>query len=133
MHRYVTTRTIFIIGTLLGLAWVALSQSGEGGHWKAAGQNLNNSRSQPNEQIISAANVNTLAAKWVFTTAADVSATPTVAGGAIYFPDWAGNLYAVKAANGTLLWSRQISSYDDFPGAVARVSPGSTWPGHHYR
>jgi polyvinyl alcohol dehydrogenase (cytochrome) len=65
----------------------------------------------------------TLAAKWVFTTAADVSATPTVAGGAIYFPDWAGNLYSVKAVDGSMLWSRQISSYDDFPGAVARVSP----------
>jgi polyvinyl alcohol dehydrogenase (cytochrome) len=123
MHRYVTTRTIFIFGAVLGLAWVALSQSGEGGHWKSAGQNLNNSRSQPNEQMITAANVNTLAAKWVFTTAADVSATPTVAGGAIYFPDWAGNLYAVKALDGSMLWSRQISSYDDFPGAVARVSP----------
>jgi polyvinyl alcohol dehydrogenase (cytochrome) len=84
---------------------------------ESAGQNLNNSRSQPNEQIITAANVNSLAGKWVFSTVADVSATPSVAGGAIYFPDWVGTLYAVKAVDGSILWSNQISSYDDFPGA----------------
>jgi outer membrane protein assembly factor BamB len=63
-----------------------------------------------------------LKAKWVFTSG-DVSATSTVAGDAIYFPDWAGNLYAVNRKTGTLIWSHQISAYDHVPGATACVSP----------
>jgi polyvinyl alcohol dehydrogenase (cytochrome) len=59
----------------------------------------------------------------VFTTGGDVSATPTVAGDAIYFPDWAGNLYAVNRKTGAAIWSHQISEYDQVPGAIARVSP----------
>jgi hypothetical protein len=31
-----------------------------------------------------------------FTTGGDVSATPTVSGDVVYFPDWAGNLFAVN-------------------------------------
>jgi outer membrane protein assembly factor BamB len=30
----------------------------------------------------------------------DVSATPTVVGDAVYFPDWGGNLYAVNEESG---------------------------------
>ena len=59
----------------------------------------------------------------MFTTGSDVSATPTVAGNAVYFPDWAGNLYAVRAHTGELLWSHQISEYNGRPGSVSRVSP----------
>ncbi len=69
------------------------------------------------------ANVNTLAPKWTFTTGADVSSTPTVVSDAIFFPDWAGNLYAVKPLDGSLIWSHLIADYDGFAGAMARVSP----------
>jgi polyvinyl alcohol dehydrogenase (cytochrome) len=123
MEKYINARSVFIIGTLLGLPWAGLSQSGDGGDWKSAGQNLDNSRSQPHERIITAANVNKLVPAWVFTSGADVSATPTVADGAIYFPDWAGNLYAIKTSDGSMIWSHSIADYDRFPGAVARVSP----------
>jgi polyvinyl alcohol dehydrogenase (cytochrome) len=123
MQKYTSIRSVLIVSAIFGLAWVGFSQSGERGKWKVSGQNLDNSRSQPDEHIITAANVNKLVAKWIFSTGADVSATPTVAGGAIYFPDWAGHLYAIKAADGSLMWSHQIADYDSFPGAVARVSP----------
>jgi glucose dehydrogenase len=76
---------------LLVPALSALGQS----QWPTAGQNLNNSRSQPAEHSISPANVKNLSPKWVFTTTNDVSATPTVVGDTVYFPDWGGNLYAV--------------------------------------
>lgn len=61
--------------------------------------------------------------KWVFQTAGDVSATPTVGANAIYFPDWAGNLYAVRKDNGQAIWSKQISQYDGIPNSFSRVSP----------
>jgi polyvinyl alcohol dehydrogenase (cytochrome) len=59
----------------------------------------------------------------VFTTGSDVSATPTVDGEAVYFPDWDGNLFAVEKESGRLIWSRKISDYDGVTGAFSRVSP----------
>jgi polyvinyl alcohol dehydrogenase (cytochrome) len=93
------------------------------GEWRIAGQNLSNTWSQPAEHTISPANVSGLTPKWVFTTGGDVSATPTVDGDAVYFPDWGGNLFAVKKNSGELIWSRKISEYDGVEGAISRVSP----------
>ncbi len=100
----------------------AQSSPGLGG-WRIAGRDLDNSRSQPSEREIGIQNVHQLAPKWVFTTGSDVSATPTVAGNSVYFPDWSGNLYAARADTGRLLWSRQISDYNGRSGSVSRVSP----------
>jgi len=91
--------------------------------WPSAGQNLANSRTQSEETQISPADVGKLAPKWKFTTHGEVSATPTVDEGVVYFPDWAGYLYAVNASTGQLIWQRQISEYDGTAGTVSRVSP----------
>ena len=99
------------------------SDESRAAQWRIAGQNLSNTWSQPAEHSISPSNVKRLKPKWVFTTGGDVSATPTVAGDAVYFPDWAGNLFAVKKSNGRLIWSHRISEYDGVDGAVSRVSP----------
>ena len=99
------------------------SDESRAGQWRIAGQNLSNSWSQPAEHSISPSNVKRLKPKWVFTTGGDVSATPTVAGDAVYFPDWAGNLFAVNKHTGRLMWSHKISDYDGVPGAISRVSP----------
>jgi polyvinyl alcohol dehydrogenase (cytochrome) len=63
------------------------------------GQNLQNSRSQ-SVTTISPQNVGALKQKWVFTTRGDVSATPAVYDGTVYFPDWVGYFYAVNATTG---------------------------------
>ena len=117
--------TALMSGLLLVSALSAQSQSdvSRSGQWRIAGQNLNNTWSQPAEHSISPANVKGLKPKWVFTTGGDVSATPTVAGDAVYFPDWAGNLFAVNKHSGGLMWSHKISDYDGVPGAISRVSP----------
>src|SRR6266481_4558660 len=99
------------------------SKESRSGQWRVMGQNLDNSRSQPAEHTITPANVNGLNPKWVFTTSNDVSATPTVDGDAVYFPDWGGNLYAVKKDSGRLIWSHKISEYDGVNGTISRVSP----------
>src|SRR5580698_3333269 len=115
-----------IIGSIIIVSLTAAlslrSESNELG-WSVAGQNLQNTRSQPNEHAIGRGNVASLTTKWAFTTGADVSATPTVAGDAVYFPDWSGNLYAVRRDTGAQIWSHKISDYDGFTGSVARVSP----------
>jgi len=114
---------VSILSLVTGLTAQSQSPESKTGQWRIAGQNLNNTWSQPAEHTISPANVSGLTPKWVFTTGGDVSATPTVDGDAVYFPDWGGNLFAVKKDSGELIWSHKISEYDGVEGAVSRVSP----------
>ncbi len=114
---------ISILSLIAGLTAQSQSPESKSGQWRIAGQNLNNTWSQPAEHTISPANVSGLTPKWVFTTGGDVSATPTLDGDAVYFPDWGGNLFAVKKDSGELIWSHKISEYDGVEGAVSRVSP----------
>ena len=119
-------RTITLTSILMSVSVLSAqdrSQEPQSNQWSIAGQNLSNTWSQPAEHSINPTNVNGLSPKWVFTTDGDVSATPTVADDAVYFPDWGGNLFAVKKETGRLIWSHQISDYDGVAGAISRVSP----------
>jgi len=93
--------------------------------WTMFGQNLNNTANATATDI-GVGNAATLQPKWTFTPDGDVSARAAVAQGMVYFPDWAGKLYAVKAGSGKLVWSKDIGS-DYFGGAagsvVSRTSP----------
>lgn len=91
--------------------------------WPIAGQNLDDTRSQPSETIINTSNVSQLAMKWVFSTHGSVSATPTVVGNAVYFPDWAGYIYAVNNNTGQQIWSQSVSNYTGVAGDLSRTSP----------
>src|SRR6201997_317449 len=88
-------RVITLASVLLSVSILSAQSALQPSQWSIAGQNLSNTWSQPRERSISPANVNRLTPKWVFTTGGDVSATPTVANDAVYFPDWGGNLFAV--------------------------------------
>src|SRR6266853_2352442 len=131
MQMSMKTRNVLLPATALisvlllvpALSAQTPSDESRSGQWRVMGQNLDNSRSQPAEHSITPANVKGLNPKWVFTTSNDVSATPTVDGDAVYFPDWGGNLYAVKKDSGHLIWSHKISDYDGVAGAISRVSP----------
>src|ERR1700738_2245939 len=115
--------SITVLLLVSALSGQGQSDESRSGQWRIAGQNLSNSWSQPAEHSISPANVSTLTPKWVFTTGGDVSATPTVDGNAVYFPDWGGTLFAVEKDTGRLIWSHKISEYDGVTGAISRVSP----------
>jgi polyvinyl alcohol dehydrogenase (cytochrome) len=91
--------------------------------WPTAGHDLADTRSNPDETTIGPENVGRLATKWTFTTHGDVSATATVANGAVYFPDWGGYVYKLDAVTGNTIWSRKVSDYTGIPGDVARTSP----------
>jgi polyvinyl alcohol dehydrogenase (cytochrome) len=56
--------------------------------WAMGGHDLNNTRSNPAETVLSPSTVGRLALNWTVTTRGDVSATPAVVDGAVYFPDW---------------------------------------------
>ena len=91
--------------------------------WPSWGHDLQNTRNQASETKINAANAANLAVKWQFTTGGDVSATPALDGTNAYFPDWAGNLYAVNRKTGALVWSQKISDYTGIAGDMSRATP----------
>jgi polyvinyl alcohol dehydrogenase (cytochrome) len=65
------------------------------------------SRNNPTEHTLSPANVGQVGVAWSFPTVAPVTGTPAVANGVVYGGDFAGNFYALSAANGKLLWHWQ--------------------------
>jgi polyvinyl alcohol dehydrogenase (cytochrome) len=87
------------------------------------GNDSKNSRNQPLERTIAPLNVSRLAPKWVATTAGDVSATPAVVDGAVYFGDFGGKLWKLDAETGRVIWSHSVSDYTGIPGDIARTSP----------
>ncbi|WP_375768143.1 PQQ-binding-like beta-propeller repeat protein [Archangium gephyra] len=93
------------------------------GRWEFAGGDLHNTRSAGDEHRISPQTAPNLYVKWTFTAEGDVSATPSVVDGAVYFPDWGGWLHKVNAATGARIWSRQISEYTGIPGSRSRNTP----------
>jgi polyvinyl alcohol dehydrogenase (cytochrome) len=111
---------IAVVGVLLG--GVTTTAVG-GSDWNSAGGNLQNTRFQASEKTLSVGNVDELEVKWEFTTGGDVSATPAVVDGTVYFPDRAGNLYAVDKWTGQQLWQSRISAATGVPGDYARATP----------
>jgi polyvinyl alcohol dehydrogenase (cytochrome) len=101
----------------------AFAQNPASPDWPMFGQNTENTASTSLGNGISAKNVNKLNTKWTFTTGGDVSARAAVVNDVAYIPDWAGYLYAVRASNGKLIWSHQLSDYGLSAGTVSRTSP----------
>ncbi|MCU1233518.1 MAG: Pyrrolo-quinoline quinone [Candidatus Solibacter sp.] len=125
--RQPTIRVSLLIATpvLIAITIFAAAFGAEStdGPWPMAGRDIVNSRSQPLERRINRSNASSLATKWIFRTGGDVSATPTVGVDAVYVPDWAGNLYAIRKDNGQQLWAARIAQYDGAASAISRVSP----------
>jgi polyvinyl alcohol dehydrogenase (cytochrome) len=91
--------------------------------WRMIGHDPANTRNQPFEHKIKPSNAHRLSVKWVATTAGDVSATPAVVDGAVYFGDFGGMLWKLDAETGDVIWSRLVSEYTGIAGDVARTSP----------
>ncbi len=123
-----TRLRVFAIAALALTAMVGAApqaQAAGGGDWPMGGQNLGNTRSVNTPDGPTPRNADKLATKWTFQTHGDVSATPAVAKGAVYFPDWGGYLNKVSASSGTLIWQRKLSSYgyNDDEANVSRTTP----------
>ncbi|MFJ3090594.1 PQQ-binding-like beta-propeller repeat protein [Streptomyces sp. NPDC086838] len=91
--------------------------------WSTGGHDLANSRSASAEHKITKDNASRLKAKWTYATHGDVSATPAVVGGAVYFPDWGGYLHKINAKTGKEIWSHKVSEYTGDAASVSRSSP----------
>jgi polyvinyl alcohol dehydrogenase (cytochrome) len=78
------------------------------GAWTTWSPDHTNRRWAIDEKRISPTTVTKLAQKWTFETDGDVSGTPVVANGRVYFPSWSGSIYCVDSARGTLIWQKNV-------------------------
>ena len=117
-------RYVLVAALACGAAWIfavpasaaaascsaAASKSGE---WPVYGHDLANTRSQPLERALGPAQAGSLSPAWVFSTASvgDASAfqsTPVVDRGCVFLGSTNAVVYALNAANGKLVWHRQL-------------------------
>jgi outer membrane protein assembly factor BamB len=68
-------------------------------------------------------NVDRLPPKWTATTTGDVSGTPAVVDGAVYFGDFGGTVWKLDAETGEVIWSASVAGYTGHAGDYARTSP----------
>ncbi|KAL2523113.1 Polyvinylalcohol dehydrogenase [Forsythia ovata] len=78
------------------------------GDWLNHGGNIYNRRYAEDESKISPSTASKLRLKWEFYAGDDVTATPAIYKGIVYFPSWNGYLYAVKASDGSLVWKKNL-------------------------
>ncbi|GAB4830265.1 hypothetical protein Ancab_019905 [Ancistrocladus abbreviatus] len=138
------TRTVRGAGEKEGVSRVGAGE-GEGigmggnGHgsyddqdWLNHGGDLGNRRHASKETKISPKTVSKLHLKWKFDAGKDITATPSIYEGTIYFPSWDGYLYALKASNGSLVWKQNLKQLTGVNGTniilnvnttVARATP----------
>nr|GMD28731.1 polyvinylalcohol dehydrogenase-like [Ipomoea batatas] len=77
--------------------------------WITHGRDITNRRYAEGERLINPKTVSQrLKLKWKFAAGFDITATPAVADGVVYFPSWNGNLYAVNASTGELVWEQNL-------------------------
>lgn len=117
---------VVVVVLVLILMISSIASAAQGNVWTSAGGPRENTRYQKAEHTISPANVGDLEVKWVFETGGDVSATPAVDETTVYFPDWAGNLFAVDRFTGEARWSVSIPEVTNIPGDKARNTPAVT-------
>ncbi|KAL5722665.1 hypothetical protein ACHQM5_006156 [Ranunculus cassubicifolius] len=99
-----------IIVNLVLLTWCLLATGANAdANWLNHGGDLYNRRYAEDEVKISPKTVSNLKLKWKFFAGKDITATPAIFDGVLYFPSWNGYIYAVKAEDGSLLWGRNLS------------------------
>ncbi|KAL8471548.1 hypothetical protein ACS0TY_028979 [Phlomoides rotata] len=77
-------------------------------NWINHGGDLNNRRYADGETVISPLTASRLRLKWRLNAGHDITATPAIFDGIFYFPSWNGNIYAVRAADGSLVWKKNL-------------------------
>ncbi|PQM36713.1 polyvinylalcohol dehydrogenase-like [Prunus yedoensis var. nudiflora] len=94
--------------------------------WLNHGGDLYNRRYANREKKISPATVSNLSLKWKFYAGGDITVTPAIVDGTLYFPSWNGYLYAVKASDGSLVWKKNVQKLTGFNNTGFILNVNST-------
>jgi outer membrane protein assembly factor BamB len=92
-------------------------------------------RSNPCEKVLNVHNVENLALKWSYATGGPVDSDPAAANDLVYVSSDDGNVYALKASDGTNLWSYKIggpSEMDSSPAVAEGVVYVGSYDGNAY-
>ncbi|MDB5482510.1 MAG: outer membrane protein assembly factor BamB, containings PQQ-like beta-propeller repeat [Caulobacteraceae bacterium] len=114
------------LGLFTGVALaaaVAMPRIATAADWPSFGSFMDNSANAQLELTISTANVASLAPKFVVSTGGYVSARAAVVSGVAYFPDSGGNVWAVNAVTGAVIWSVNLKTLGFPAGTYSRSSP----------
>ncbi|KAJ1375521.1 Quinoprotein alcohol dehydrogenase-like superfamily [Sesbania bispinosa] len=110
----------FCLHIITAFAWVEEDSQ----DWVNHGGDLFNTRYAYKEHKISPKSVRNLRLKWKFYVGKEITSTPTIFNGTIYFPSWNGYIYAVKAYDGSLVWKQNIQNLTGVksPGTIPNVN-----------
>ncbi|KAL2330012.1 hypothetical protein Fmac_017593 [Flemingia macrophylla] len=95
--------------------------------WLNHGGDLFNRRYAYKEYKISPQTAPNLRLKWKFYAGKDISATPAIYDGTLYFPSWNGNIYAVKETDGSLVWKQNLENLIDLNTNASGVLLNVNW------
>ncbi|CAB4295181.1 unnamed protein product [Prunus armeniaca] len=98
--------------------------------WTNHGGDITNGRNAVGEVLINQRTVLNMRLRWSFFAGKDISATPAVADGRVYFPSWNGYLYAVDAFTGRLIWQQNLGALTGLngTGVVLNVTVSRSTP-----
>lgn len=121
MGRFVA---VGLIAAMLALSLIS-AKPNTAADWQMSGQSLLNWRFQPSEIIIKSSKADSLKVNFAVpnNSGGDVSATPSVSDGNLYFPDFAGNLYSLNATTGVVNWTVKLATLTSIPNMVSRTTP----------
>ncbi|KAL7132892.1 hypothetical protein ABFS83_12G105400 [Erythranthe nasuta] len=103
-----TTKNSIFVTLLLSFCLLSIVEN-SAAEWLTHGGDITNRRNAVGGTINPiTVKLGLLRQKWKFLAGFDITATPSVADGAVYFPSWNGNLYAVDASNGALIWQQSL-------------------------
>lgn len=127
---------IALTGAGLALALTAAAVTGRGDaasaphpgpvpniDWTVAGHDISNTRDAAGERLLGPTTVSRLTPAWSVSAAGGLSVTPADDGATLYYPDLAGQFWAVAANTGQVRWSHSITDYTGTAGDVVRDSP----------
>jgi polyvinyl alcohol dehydrogenase (cytochrome) len=114
-----TRLTLLALGTAAAAVLVPLADAATtrgcakgtaGGEWRSYGHDLSNTRNQPGEKAITAANAANLTPKWVFNNngGGEYNGTPVVADGCVFVGDASGYVSAINADTGQLVYKAPV-------------------------
>ncbi|KAK7394521.1 hypothetical protein VNO78_15050 [Psophocarpus tetragonolobus] len=124
MHLYICL-LLFYVQALVVFAPSSHGHTQQSDEWLNHGGDLLNRRYAYKERKISPKTAPNLRLKWKFYAGRDITATPAIFDGILYFPSWNGNIYAVKEADGALVWKQnlqKLTGLKAFDGLVNNVN-----------
>ena len=77
--------------------------------WPNHGGGIKNWRAAIEECKINSTMAPKLNKKWTVSTSGDITATPAIANGVVYFPTWSGEIFAVDEKNGRTIWKKNLT------------------------